>query len=48
MSTSTTLPPFPDDLPVQDLLVIDYKLLKAGDKAQADSLWTAATTWGFW
>ncbi|PPQ77894.1 hypothetical protein CVT25_015381 [Psilocybe cyanescens] len=45
-----TYPPFPtdDSIPVQDLLVVDYKLLKDGDKAQADILWEAATKWGFW
>ncbi|KAF8901001.1 Clavaminate synthase-like protein [Gymnopilus junonius] len=45
---ATSLPPFPTDLPVQDLLVVDFRLLKAGDKEQADILWRAATTWGFW
>ena len=28
------LPPFPDDVPTHPLLVIDYKRLKAGDKAE--------------
>ncbi|KAF4611536.1 hypothetical protein D9613_003836 [Agrocybe pediades] len=41
-------PPFPPDLPVHDLLVVDLKLLREGDQAQADILWKAATTWGFW
>ncbi|KAJ3506211.1 hypothetical protein NLJ89_g6994 [Agrocybe chaxingu] len=41
-------PPFSEGLPVQDLLVVDYELLKAGDKSQADILWQAATTLGFW
>ncbi|KDR78360.1 hypothetical protein GALMADRAFT_1315858 [Galerina marginata CBS 339.88] len=44
----SALPPFPADLPIRDLLVVDFKLLKAGDKAQANALWQAATTWGFW
>ncbi|CAA7262121.1 unnamed protein product [Cyclocybe aegerita] len=41
-------PPFPEGLAVQDLLVVDYELLKAGDKSQANILWEAATTLGFW
>ncbi|KAF8154117.1 hypothetical protein B0H34DRAFT_784130 [Crassisporium funariophilum] len=44
----STHPPFPDNVPVQDLLVVDYKLLKAGDKHEVEVLWKAATTWGFW
>uniref|UniRef100_A0A8H8CK73 Fe2OG dioxygenase domain-containing protein n=1 Tax=Psilocybe cubensis TaxID=181762 RepID=A0A8H8CK73_PSICU len=47
--TSLDHPPFPTDksIPVQDLLVVDYKLLKEGDQEQADVLWEAATKWGF-
>ena len=42
------LPPFPDDVPVQGLTIIDYELLKAGDEHEIDRLWEAATTNGFW
>ncbi|KAF7318638.1 Clavaminate synthase-like protein [Mycena chlorophos] len=45
---STNLPPFPDDIPTHPLLVIDYALLKAGDPAEVERLWTAATSLGFW
>ncbi|KAF7288798.1 Clavaminate synthase-like protein [Mycena chlorophos] len=45
---STDLPPFPDDIPTHPLLVIDYALLKAGDPAEVERLWTAATSLGFW
>ncbi|PPR01670.1 hypothetical protein CVT24_001499 [Panaeolus cyanescens] len=44
----TELPPFPDDLPTQDLLVIDWERLEGGDLEEEDRLWEAATTWGFW
>jgi len=44
----TTLPPFPDDVRTHPLLVIDYNLIKAGDKEEEDRLWKAATTIGFW
>ena len=43
-----TLPPFPDDLPTHPLLVVDYKLVKAGDPKEVDTLWKAATELGFW
>uniref|UniRef100_A0A8H7XU77 Fe2OG dioxygenase domain-containing protein n=1 Tax=Psilocybe cubensis TaxID=181762 RepID=A0A8H7XU77_PSICU len=45
----TNYPPFPTDgtVAVQDLLVVDYKLLKEGDQEQANILWEAATKWGF-
>ncbi|KAI0090369.1 hypothetical protein BDY19DRAFT_939884 [Irpex rosettiformis] len=43
-----TLPPFPDDVPTHDLLVIDYELVKNGDKGETDRLWEAATRLGFW
>uniref|UniRef100_A0A8H8CJH0 Non-haem dioxygenase N-terminal domain-containing protein n=1 Tax=Psilocybe cubensis TaxID=181762 RepID=A0A8H8CJH0_PSICU len=41
-------PPFPhdDSFPVQELLVVDYKLLKEGDEEQANILWEAATKFG--
>jgi len=41
------LPPFPDDVPTHPLLVIDYEKLKAGDKAEQDTLWEACTALGF-
>ncbi|PCH41798.1 Clavaminate synthase-like protein [Wolfiporia cocos MD-104 SS10] len=44
----TSLPPFPEDVLTHPLLVIDYKLLKAGDEAENAQLWKAATELGFW
>lgn len=44
----TVLPPFPDDVPTVPLLVIDYELIKAGDKSELARLWEAATQLGFW
>ncbi|KZT66970.1 Clavaminate synthase-like protein [Daedalea quercina L-15889] len=41
-------PPFPDDVATHPLLVVDYQLLKAGDKNEIDTLWKAATELGFW
>ncbi|KAI0791515.1 Clavaminate synthase-like protein [Irpex lacteus] len=43
-----TLPPFPDDVPTHDLLIIDYELIKARDQHEIDRLWEAATKLGFW
>jgi len=43
-----TLPPFPEDVPTHPLLVVDYELIKAGDQAEIDTLWKAATELGFW
>ncbi|KDQ63014.1 hypothetical protein JAAARDRAFT_146912 [Jaapia argillacea MUCL 33604] len=43
-----TLPPFPEDVPVHPLLVVDYQLIKAGDPTEIDTLWKAATELGFW
>ncbi|KAI0696905.1 hypothetical protein BC835DRAFT_1271188 [Cytidiella melzeri] len=43
-----TLPPFPDDVPTVDLLIIDYELVKHGDQHEIDRLWEAATKLGFW
>ncbi|KAJ6609556.1 hypothetical protein B0H10DRAFT_2063844 [Mycena sp. CBHHK59/15] len=48
MTDSTAFPPFPDDIPTHPLLVIDYELIKAGDAAEIDRLWTAGTQLGFW
>lgn len=42
------LPPFPEDVPIQGLTIVDYALLKNGDIEQADLLWNAATVQGFW
>ncbi|KAI0049475.1 Clavaminate synthase-like protein [Auriscalpium vulgare] len=44
----TVLPPFPDDVPTVPLVVVDYALMKAGDAAEIDGLWKAATELGFW
>ncbi len=41
-------PPFPDDVPIHPLLIIDYDLLKAGDKEEIEKLWGAARQLGFW
>ncbi|KAJ7804541.1 hypothetical protein B0H14DRAFT_2883807 [Mycena olivaceomarginata] len=45
---STEHPPFPEDVPTHPLLVIDYELIKAGNKHEIERLWTAGTTLGFW
>ncbi|KAG2035688.1 hypothetical protein BDR03DRAFT_922665 [Suillus americanus] len=44
----STLPPFPNDVRTHPLLIIDYKLIKAGDAGEVNRLWEAATTIGFW
>lgn len=44
----TTLPPFPDDVRTHPLLIVDFELIKAGDREEIDRLWEAATTLGFW
>ncbi|KAF9014303.1 hypothetical protein BDQ17DRAFT_1386729 [Cyathus striatus] len=41
-------PPFPSDIPVIDLPVIDYALLMSGDPSEKQKLWEAAVTLGFW
>lgn len=46
--STTTYPPFPDDVPTHPLLVVDYELIKKGDQAEIDKLWEAATKLGFW
>jgi len=48
MPALTISPPFPDDVPTHPLLVIDYRLLKAGDEEEIAMLWKAATELGFW
>ncbi|KAI9059090.1 Clavaminate synthase-like protein [Trametes sanguinea] len=45
---TTTLPPFPDNVPTHPLLVVDYELLKVRDKDEVAKLWKAATELGFW
>jgi len=34
-------PPFPDNVPTHPLLIIDYALIKSGDKAEIERLWKA-------
>ncbi|GBE78902.1 Clavaminate synthase-like protein [Sparassis crispa] len=48
MPSLTSFPPFPDNVPTHPLLVVDYTLLKAGDKDEISKLWKAATELGFW
>ncbi|KAL0954197.1 hypothetical protein HGRIS_005325 [Hohenbuehelia grisea] len=48
MSRSTEHPPFPDDIPTHPLIVVDYARIVAGDEAEVDKLWDAATNLGFW
>lgn len=45
---ATTIPPFPDNVPVQDLVVVDYSLIREGDENEINTLWKAATARGFW
>ncbi|KAJ7982940.1 hypothetical protein DFH06DRAFT_712899 [Mycena polygramma] len=45
---SIHFPEFPKDIPTHPLLVVDYSLLLAGDQAEIDKLWNAATNLGFW
>jgi isopenicillin N synthase-like dioxygenase len=45
---ATTLPPFPSTVPIQDLVIVDYSLLRAGDEHEINTLWKAATERGFW
>lgn len=44
----TVLPPFPEDVPVQPLPVVDFKLVRNGDSGEIAKLWKAATELGFW
>ncbi|EMD41145.1 hypothetical protein CERSUDRAFT_111710 [Gelatoporia subvermispora B] len=48
MPGRTNFPPFPEDMETHPLVVVDYQLIKAGDKEEAEKLWTAATQLGFW
>ena len=41
-------PPFPDDVPTHPLLIVDYELIKQGNKEEIEKLWEAATKLGFW
>lgn len=41
-------PAFPEDIKTHPLLVIDFELIKSGDAQEADKLWEAATSLGFW
>ncbi|OCH93285.1 Clavaminate synthase-like protein [Obba rivulosa] len=43
-----TFPAFPDNVPTHPLLVVDYELLRTGDKDEIAKLWKAATQLGFW
>ncbi|KAJ7911060.1 hypothetical protein B0H13DRAFT_2010409 [Mycena leptocephala] len=45
---SIHFPEFPEDIPTHPLLVVDYSLLVAGDQAEINKLWGAATSLGFW
>ncbi|KAL1740764.1 hypothetical protein HDZ31DRAFT_46855 [Schizophyllum fasciatum] len=47
-ATDRAFPPFPADVPTHPLLVVDYARVKAGDEAEIDRLWEAATSLGFW
>lgn len=44
----TAVAPFPDDVPAHPLLIVDYGLIKSGDKEEIDKLWKAGTELGFW
>jgi hypothetical protein len=46
--TDTMFPPFPADVPVHPLLIVDYASIKSGDEEEIDKLWKAATDLGFW
>lgn len=41
-------PDFPEDVPTQDLIVIDFQKVLENDAAEEDLLWKAATECGFW
>jgi len=43
----TELPPFPYDVPVANIATIDYDDLITGDKASSQTLYGAATGYGF-
>lgn len=41
------LPPFPDNVPVANIATVDYDNLVQGDKAASQTLYEAATGYGF-
>lgn len=43
-----TLPPFPENIPTYPLQIVDFELVKSGDREEIDKLWNAATELGFW
>jgi len=45
---ATTFPVFPDDVSTHALPIIDFSLIKLGDKQEIDRLWDAGTSLGFW
>ncbi|KAF4592930.1 hypothetical protein EYR38_008636 [Pleurotus pulmonarius] len=47
-SAFPTFPAFPDDVPTHPLVIVDYELIKGGDKDEIERLWKAATELGFW
>ncbi|KAF7348008.1 1-aminocyclopropane-1-carboxylate oxidase [Mycena sanguinolenta] len=48
MPSVSHFPEFPEDIPTHPLLVVDYSLLVARDRAEIDKLWGAARNLGFW
>ncbi|EPQ57829.1 Clavaminate synthase-like protein [Gloeophyllum trabeum ATCC 11539] len=48
MHNCTDIPPFPDDIPTEQLSIIDYQLLLAGEPSEIEKLYHAAATQGFW
>ena len=44
----TTFPTFPSTVATHPLIIIDYRLLKAGNRDEIAKLWHAATHLGFW
>ncbi|KIP07528.1 hypothetical protein PHLGIDRAFT_105488 [Phlebiopsis gigantea 11061_1 CR5-6] len=45
---TTVPPPFPADVSSHPLLIVDYQLVKIGNRKEIDKLWEAATQLGFW
>ncbi|RDB23591.1 Oxidoreductase vrtI [Hypsizygus marmoreus] len=45
---ATISPPFPENVPTQDLVIVDYKLIHEGNEKEISVLWKAATERGFW
>lgn len=44
----TTAPRFPQNIPTHPLLIVNYALVKSGDRGEVEKLWKAATELGFW